>query len=248
MEKLRTQLDKLIQRLENADDFHSELQDLVSVYPFSEYEYAISHLLSAKKITLDEYYELRNSYIDRNKYLPVFEITSARRFGDTWALNHLMDLAPELKKPNRQLDPRYSNQKYDLWLKSSDVWEGIRIEVKSAKALDKGKPGDPSYIKALYSDSKKPYDLIFEQIKPRFADVFIFIAVWRDKIRYWILSSDEVNINRNYSDKQHAGNKGEGQLHLTRNNIVDFDKHEVKSTDIRKAVIAAYKRQTKRRK
>jgi hypothetical protein len=248
MEKLKKQLDKLIQKLENAENFKATLQDLVSVYPFSEYEYIISHLLAQNKLTLKEYHDLRSSYIDRNRYLRVFEITAPRRLGDTWAVNHLKELAPEFKKANKRFDPNYANQKYDLWLEYTDKLKekhGIRIEIKTARALDKEKPGEPSYIKALYSDSNKPYDLIFEQIKSKFTDVFIWIAVWRDKIRYWVLSSDEVKNCKNYSDRQHAGNIGEGQLHLNRENISEFNNFEVKSTDIKEAVIRAYKKQKK---
>jgi hypothetical protein len=82
MEKLSKELDKLIERLENSKGFRRALEGLVSVYPFNEYEYIISHLLAAQKITLDEYYELRNSYIDRNLYLSIFEISAPRGFGD----------------------------------------------------------------------------------------------------------------------------------------------------------------------
>jgi len=245
MEKLKRQLDKLVEKLENSSDFRSELENLFSVYPFSEYEYIISHLLAQNILTLNEYHDLRNSYIDRNRYLYIFEITAPRRLGDTWATDHLKKLVPEFKKANKQLDPNYSNQKYDLWLEYTDKLKekhGIQIEVKTARALDKEKPSEPSYIKALYSDSKKPYDLIFEQIKSRFMDVFVWIAVWRDKIRYWVLSSDDVKNCSHYSDRQHAGNIGEGQLHPNRGNISDFDRYEVKSTDIKQAVIKAYKR------
>ncbi len=80
MEKLKAQLDRIIRKLENAEDFRITLEGLVSVYPFNEYEYVISHLLVANKLTLDEYYELRNSYIDRNLYLSIFEISGPRGF------------------------------------------------------------------------------------------------------------------------------------------------------------------------
>jgi len=41
VEKLRKELDDLIDRLEDARDFRAKLNDLVSVYPFNEYEYII---------------------------------------------------------------------------------------------------------------------------------------------------------------------------------------------------------------
>jgi hypothetical protein len=81
MEKLKKELDKLIEKLENAEDFRGTLENLVSVYPFSEYEYIISHLLVADKLTLEEYHDLRNSYIDRNMYLYIFEISAPRGLG-----------------------------------------------------------------------------------------------------------------------------------------------------------------------
>jgi hypothetical protein len=248
MEKLRAQLDKLIEKLENAEDLKASIKTLDSVFPFNEYEYIISHLLSAGKLTIDEYYELRNSYIDRNLYLYVFEISSPRRLGDTWAYGEIKKLVPEVKKPNKTLDPKYTGQQNDLWLDwidTKNIPHGIRIELKIARALDGGKPDEPFYVKALASGSDKPFDMIFEQIKPRFADVFVWMGVWRDIIRYWVLSSNEVQNNKYYCPTQHKGNIGEGQLHLKHNNIAEFRKYEVELSHIKNAIIEAYKRQSR---
>jgi hypothetical protein len=56
------------------------------------------------------------------------------------------------------------------------------------------------------------------------------------------LTSDEVKNNKYFSKGQHRGNVGEGQLHLNQDNISDFKKYEVKSTEIKNSVIDAYKR------
>ena len=69
-------------------------------------------------------------------------------------------------------------------------------------------------------------------MKPDCCDVFIWIAVWKDRIRYWVLSSEEVRTNKYYSSKQHRGNVGEGQLFLTNSNIEEFNKYEVKEEDM----------------
>jgi hypothetical protein len=247
VEKLKAQLDKLIEKLENAGDFKASLKNLCSVYPFSEYEYIISHLLAARKLTIDEYYELRDSYIDRNLYLYVFEISAPRGLGDKWAYGQLKQLVPECKKPTKKLDPSYENQ-YDLWLEypgDKKKHHGIRVEVKTSRAVDFERPDEPLYIKALAFDSKRPFDMNFQQIKPRCADVFLWIGVWRDNIRYWVLSRSDVENNRYFSRGQHRGNVGEGQLHLNRENIAEFDRYEVKSTDIKKSIIEAYRRQHK---
>lgn len=244
MEKLKKELDNLIEKLENAKDFRAILEDLVSVYPFNEYEYIISHLLAAKKLTLNEYYEIRNSYINRNLFLYIFEISAPRGLGDKWAFGHLKELVPDFQRPNKKIDPKYSGE-YDFWLDWKDSKgksHGIRIEIKTSRAVDFERPDEPLYIKALSSDSNRQFDMNFQQIKPKCADVFLWLAVWRDKIRYWILNSDEVRENKYFSKGQHRGNVGEGQLHLNRENISEFKKYEVKSTDIKKSVIEAYKR------
>ncbi len=46
MEKLRQQLDGLLDRLGNAEDVRAKLVELVSIYPFNEFEFLISHLSS----------------------------------------------------------------------------------------------------------------------------------------------------------------------------------------------------------
>jgi type I restriction/modification enzyme len=134
------------------------------------------------------------------------------------------EVVPELKNPSKKLDPNYSGQ-YDFW------YDNIRIEVKASRAV-KRKSGETLIIKALSSDSKSGFDMNFQQMKPDCCDVFVWIAVWRDVIRYWVLSSDEVKTNKYYSGGQHRGNKGEGQLRLTEKNIKEFDPYIVGCRDI----------------
>ncbi len=214
----------------NSFDLSDErLDDLYSVYPFNKFEYVISHLIATKTITLQEYLNIRNSYLERNKYLYVFEITAPRTFGETWAQRHLNEVVPELRMPSTNLDPTYSGE-YDFW------YNGIKIEVKASRAV-KRKSGDSLIIKALSSDSSSGFDMNFQQIKPACCDVFVWIAVWRDKIRYWVLSSEEVANNEYYSVGQHRGNVGEGQLWLKETNIDKFDEYEVSVRDILSAIV-----------
>ena len=238
MEKLKEQLDDLVSRLENESELRQRLGDLFSVFPFNEYEYIISTLLGLGKLSLDEYYELRDEYISRNMFLYVFEISAPRGFGETWAQGHLKELVPELVKPSKKRDPDYSGQ-YDFYLD-----EKIRIEVKASRAVDfNSREALP--VKALSSDSEKEFDMNFQQTKPACCDVFIWVGVWRDLIRYWVLASDEVANNKYFSKGQHRGNVGEGQLHLKHDNIDEFAKYEAKSNRLLEAIMNAYKRQTK---
>jgi len=234
MEKLLKELEKQIKVLNNktgyefnrSDEF---LDNLYSVYPFNKFEYIMSHLIGNDVISLKQYLDIRNSYLDRNKYLYVFEITAPRTFGENWAQRHLNEVIPELQRPSTTLDANYSGQ-YDFYYK------GIRIEVKASRAV-KRKSGDSLILKALASDSKSGFDMNFQQIKPACCDVFVWIAVWRDKIRYWVLSSNEVSKNKYYYAGQHRGNTGEGQLWLKETNIDEFNSYEVGVRDILTEII-----------
>lgn len=205
------------------------LSGLYFVYPFNKFEYIISHLIAHRIITIKDYYDLRDGYIDRNKYLYVFEMTAPRTFGETWAQRHLNEIVPELKRPSQKFDPDYNGQ-YDFW------YDGIRIEVKASRAV-KRQSGEPLIMKALSSTSSYGFDMNFQQIKPLCCDVFVWIAVWRDKIRYWVLSSADVQNNKYYSVGQHRGNVGEGQLWLKETNIDEFASYEVDVRDILNKIV-----------
>ena len=239
MEHLQKQLDQLLDKTPDADSIRARLDDLVSVYPFNEYEYIISHLLAANVLTLSAYHELRDEYLSRNIFLYIFEISAPRTFGESWAQGHLKELVPDLQKPSTKRDPDYSGQ-YDFSL------DDIKIEVKASRAVD-AEANAPLYIKALASDSEKPFWMNFQQIKPACCDVFVWVAVWRDVIRYWVQSSCEVASNPHYSKSQHRGNVGEGQLHLRQDNIGDFNEFEVKSNNLRQAIVDAYARELSQR-
>lgn len=236
MEKLKEELDRLIATLPNEADFRQKLKGLFSVYPFNEYEYVISALLSTNKLTFDDYVELRDSYISRNRFLYLFEISAPRGFGEAWAQGHLSELVPDMVKPSKKLDKTYSGE-YDFSLDQK-----IKIELKASRAVDFDAM-EPLYVKALATDSVNDFDMNFQQIKPACCDVFVWLGVWRDKIRYWVLASKEVSGNQYYSPGQHRGNVGEGQLHLKRDNIKEFKKYEVRSTDLLRAIRQAYTRQ-----
>ncbi|MDE2852664.1 MAG: hypothetical protein OXN88_00685 [Chloroflexota bacterium] len=234
MEHLERELNALMSELPDEDELRIRLESLQSVFPFNEYEYVISTLLGRDSLTLERYYDLRDPYIERNCFLHIFDLTT-RRFGDTWAFGQLKSIIPEIRKPSRDLDPTYQSQEYDAFL------DGIRIEIKSARALDRYSAASLTE-KALASDSEKPFDMIFQQLKADLCDVFVWIAVWRDTIRYWVLSSHEVKTNQYYSDKQHRGNEGEGQLHIKNNNIAEFDRYECRPAELEIGIRSAFDR------
>jgi len=237
MQKLQQKLDELLSHLKDEKDLRDRLPTLLSVYPFNRFEYVISILLGQGVLSLDGYYEIRDEYIARNLYLYIFEISGPRTFGEAWAQGHLKELVPDLVKPSKKLDPGYSGE-YDFLLDGQ-----IRIEVKASRAVDFD-TDEPLYVKALSSDSGKSFDMNFQQVKCGCCDVFVWIGVWRDVIRHWVLSSNEVESNKYYSRGQHRGNVGEGQLHLKQDNISEFERFQVKGSCLLAAIRAAYVRQS----
>ena len=142
MQHLQAELDRLLAALPDEAEIRSRVESHVSVYPFNEYEFVISHLLARDVLSLDQYLELRDSYLARNMFLYIFEISAPRTFGESWAQGHLKELVPDLLKSTKKLDPEYSGQ-YDFLLDGK-----IRIEVKASRAVDSSIEA-PLYVKAL---------------------------------------------------------------------------------------------------
>lgn len=234
MEKLREQLDGLIERLENADDFRTELKSLDSVYPFNVFEFILSNLLGNNKLTLEDYKKIRKNYVEGTKYQHLYDLSS-KKFGSVWAEKHIKTVVPNLTAS--------TSSDFDFLLPP----ENIRIEVKASRATD-SKSNKSFTEKSLLFSSDKKYDMNFQQIKPRLCDVFIWVGIWRDLIQYWVLSSFEVEHNSHYRDKQHKGNIGEGQLHIKPQNIKEFQKFLVEPEDIEEAIRQSFIKERKLRK
>ena len=173
-----------------------------------------------------DYEKLRNIYVSSNRYLDLFGL-APRIFGQVWGERHLMDLDKRFVKPDKAVDPDFEGQ-YDLWI------EGIRVEVKAARAIDTKKRGNLVH-KALRSDSERPFWMNFQQLKFDICDVFVFIGVWVDVIRYWVLSHEEVK-NNPYLSHQHRGGV-EYQIGITDKNLGDFDKYLVDAHEIGDRII-----------
>ena len=249
MEKLTEDLDILIDKLEHSESFRAELESLQSVYPVNRYEYIISTLLSRNILSYEKYLEVRNEYIDRNLFLYVFEISAPRGFGDTWAFSHLLSVEPELRRPNKKIDLNYKGE-YDLYLPYNG--EIIKIEVKASRVVDRDQPDVPLYIKALSSTSSKRFLMNFQQLKPNCCDVFIWIAVYRDCVKYWVLKNNVVRGHKAFTP-QHRNESTEtreelydhtriyeGQIMITNDNIKTITNYEVEGRAIRQAVIEQY--------
>lgn len=206
-----------------------------AIFPFNEYELLLSTFIAQGNITYEKYLEIRTEYIANNPNLWVFEISAPRGFGESFAQTYLLGKCSKLLPASKKLDTQYHGQ-YDLWL------EGIRIEVKASRVCD-SRSDEPLYRKALSSNTKCPFLMNFQQLKPQCCDVFIWMAVYRDTISIWVMSSNEVLSHKDYSKGQHRGNSGnEGQLHITEKNIQSLNKYKLKSDNLALAIKRAAKR------
>ncbi|MBX2893397.1 MAG: hypothetical protein KF734_20965 [Saprospiraceae bacterium] len=222
----------------SASDLEEVLQmvdDDQSIFPFNEYEHLICNLIERGGLTYEQYIDIRTEYISANPNLWIFEISAPRGFGEKFAQTYVQGKCSKLKSPNKKLDPNYSGD-YDLWL------DGIRIEVKASRAVDSDSD-EPLYMKALSRKTDKNFLMNFQQLKPQCCDVFIWVAVYRDQIVLWVMSSKEVLENPSYSKGQHRGNKGnEGQLHIRQDNVAQLGKYELQGDNLEQAIRDAAKR------
>ncbi len=179
--------------------------------------------------------EIRNEYISQNPNLWIFEISAPRGFGEQFAQTYLNTLCSDLQKPSKKLDKEY-NGEYDFWL------DGIKIEVKASRVVD-SQSNEPLYRKALSKNTERPFLMNFQQLKPQCCDIFIWLAVFRDEIVVWVMSSKEVQTHNDYSKGQHRGNKGnERQLHIRETNIKTLEKYKITGKNLKISTQKAAKR------
>lgn len=210
------------------------LNKLHNVYPFNKFEYLVSHLIADGVMSIADYSEIRADYIDRNKFLYLFEM-APRTFGEEWGERHLMEIEPDFKLPRPSIDPDFAGE-YDLWL------DGIKVEVKASRAVRRV-PGEALAEKALSFGTEEHFDMNFQQLKPDCCDVFVWIAVWRNHIDYWIFTSDEVKSHPSFSNQHRAsqldgeGKAVEGQIHINNRNYDEFEKFKVRPNEIRTRIL-----------
>ncbi len=231
--------DRIIGAFSGSQDELDSILEVVeaeqSIFPFNEYEHLICNLIGQGGLSYNQYLDIRAEYISENPNLWIFEISAPRSFGEKFAQTYVMAKCSKLKKPSKKLDPNYSGE-YDLWL------DEIKIEVKASRAVDSDS-SDPLYMKALSKETNKNFLMNFQQLKPQFCDVFIWVAVFRDEIILWVMSSDEVQNHNLYSKGQHRGNSGnEGQLHINQDNINQFEEYVLRGDNLEQAIFEAARR------
>ncbi len=124
---------------------------------------------------------------------------------------------------------------YDLY----DCSNSFRIEVKFSRAAKEHpeKIKEENVIDQCLSDaylenrflnadevSLFSFDSNIQQIKCRNFDYLFYGLFFRDCVEIYAIHSADIYGIPGYSDRQHAGNVGEGQFHLN-NNSIDFHRN-----------------------
>lgn len=250
MEILKSEIEDLKSRLRNEDKqlVSDEYITECSKYPFSEYANTIIVLLKGGILSYEHFVELRDAYYRRNPNLDVFE-QSPRTFGQTWGERYLRNKYPVLVPPSIDFDPNF-NGEYDLWLPRENAHlNGIKIEVKASHVVKDSSGGTLVGKGYKWTENKNntPFKMNFQQLKPQCCDVFVWMAVWLDRIDIWVIPSNKI-IKRTKKHKnqrkivnqlgylhmssQHRGGRNEGQIFVTNKHYHDLDRYRVSNDQI----------------
>lgn len=124
------------------------------------------------------------------------------------------------------LDTSNSNVlNYDL------VKDGKRIECKFSRCQEENKLkiNKDTVLDAIYAESNrdvafeeystKNWDCNIQQVKKTQFDLLVYGIFFSDCLVIFSITPDLIDSSIGYSDKQHRGNTGEGQFHLTNKNL-----------------------------
>lgn len=141
----------------------------------------------------------------------------------------------------KQYDLEESDSKYhDAW----DPETNERVEIKFSRAMcEHAAKLTPSNLVSqcrLYDqprsiltheevlDGTVNFDCNIQQVKCAEFDVLYYGIFTEKRILIYRMDSDEVQNCKNYSDKHHKGNVGEGQFHLNKSTIKSHQNNLVK--------------------
>lgn len=197
MKILKERLNTIMKQANIDEKIKEEIMKEQSVGPFNDVAPLMAYLVSIQALSFGEYNTLRKEFSKRNKYLHLYDM-APRTFGETWGENYIHKMFPNFikasKKNLKKLDPNFDGE-YDLWL------HGIHVEVKACRAneqKDTSKSDDDiagSLASRAYSyeeAKKNKFEYHFQQIKVSCCDVFVFLGACKDKLLYWVLTSDEL--------------------------------------------------------
>ena len=237
MKQLREELNQLLGNTHGDPQIINSILNGTALYPFSVESQLLVYFLSIHEITYQQYVQMKECYIQRNRYLHLFDM-APRTYGQTWGEQHIRTLFPQFLKATKEnlaaMYPDFDGE-FDLW------YNKIRIEVKACRANSTKTGGSLSSRAFLHSEAYEAgFKYHYQQLKPACCDVFIWIGTCRDELLYWVLSSQDL-LNTGKLGPQHRNERTgivgsevfEGQVFMTEQELIPF---AVKEADILRAV------------
>lgn len=236
MKELKSKLEQLIKNTKGNQSIINSILQEKTLYPFSNESKLLTYFLSIGELNFSDYNNIASEYNSRNKYLDLFDM-APRTYGQTWGEQHIRSLFPVFTKATKEnlssLFPNFDGE-FDLWYK------GVRIEVKACRANNEKTSGSLASRAYLHSESiDSNFKYHFQQLKPSCCDIFICIGTCRDKLLYWVLTSDELKqtgkLGPQHRNEQTGQNKNvfEGQIFMTEDELKPF---AVSEKDILKTI------------
>lgn len=111
-------------------------------------------------------------------------------------------------------------------LKNKEQKERIEVKFSTAQKESKLKITEENVLQCILEATdeermfksseweKNPFDCNIQQVKPKEFDILYYGIFFSDKVVIFKILPNQLDKAINYSDKQHRGNKGEGQFHL----------------------------------
>ncbi len=153
---------------------------------------------------------------------------SPRVFGK-WGENYVKEIIGDSAKYPSEVDENFDGT-YDLALvlKNGDF---IRVEVKSTRAINTELESEniPEYEKMASKEDS--FKLHFQHIKPNFADLFIFVVVWKDMIEFYLMLRKEL-LKMNL-ERQTRDNDIERQLFFYKYNYDELERYMISENELR---------------
>ena len=144
-----------------------------------------------------------------------------RRFGTIAEL--MIETLYSFTKSHNQFHDRYDEAGHQrIEIKFSTVMKANDAAINRGNAIEQCKKANLGN-RALNSTDmlSHKFDCNIQQVKCSEFDVLYYGLFFADRIAIFKMTSDELPACLGYSDKQHKGNKGEGQFHLN-NKTIDF--------------------------
>ena len=155
---------------------------------------------------------------------------NTRKFGNVVEIiiHNLIEKEKDVKSVNESL-----NLSYDRIIEYN-AFTIKKSEIKGSKALIKSKTSitRENIFRVLVGNNIKKiidfknrlikkWDCNIQQIKTKLFDILYYSIFFDDCILVFKITPDKIKSDRNlnYSNKQHRGNEGEGQFHVTNKNI-----------------------------